>query len=88
MYFYVQSVSEISSFDIAKQVYNVIKKKYKNNFYAMFARTKRKQFSITIKVVSLLNSLHNFVRLSSSLRISKINVKIFFYVNIDFLQNT
>ena len=38
-------------------------KKYKNNFYVMFART-RKQFSITIKGVSLWNSLHNFIKLS------------------------
>ena len=44
-------------------------KKYKNNFYVMFARTRRKQFSITIKGVSLWNSLNNIVKLSSSLRI-------------------
>ena len=28
-------------------------KKYRNNFFAMFAKTRRKQFSITIKGVSL-----------------------------------
>ena len=48
-------------------------KKYKNNFDVMFARTRRKQFSLTIKGVSLWNSLHNFVKLSLSLRIYKIN---------------
>ena len=48
-------------------------KKYQNNFYVMFARTRRKQFSITIKCVSLWNSLNNIVKLSSSLRIFKIN---------------
>ena len=46
-------------------------KKNKNNFYVMFARTRRKQSSITIKGVSL----HNDVKLSSSLRIYKINLK-------------
>ena len=50
-------------------------KKYKNNFYVMFARTRRKQFSITIKGVSLWNSLHHFVKLSSSLRMYEINLK-------------
>ena len=50
-------------------------KKYQNNFYVMFARTRRKQFSITIKGVSLWNSLNNIVKLSSSLRIFKINFK-------------
>ena len=49
-------------------------KKYKNNF-VIFARTRRKQFSITIKVVSLWNSLNNIVKLSSSLRIFNINLK-------------
>ena len=53
-------------------------KKYKNNFYVMFASTRRKQFSITIKGGSLWNSLHNFVKLSSSLRIFKITKKKFF----------
>ena len=50
-------------------------KKYKNNFYVTFARTRRKQFSIKIKGVSLWNSLNNIVKLSSSLRILKINFK-------------
>ena len=36
-------------------------KKYKNNIYVMLARTKRKQFSITIKGVSLSNSLNSIV---------------------------
>ena len=46
-------------------------KKYKNDFYVVFARTRRKQFSITIMDVSffyflhLWNSLHNFAKLSS-----------------------
>ena len=35
-------------------------KNYNNNFHVMFARTRRKQFSIAIKVVSLWYSLHNF----------------------------
>ena len=46
-------------------------KKYKNDLYVMIARTRRKQFSMTIKGVSLWNSLHNLVKLSSSLRIKK-----------------
>ena len=50
-------------------------KKYKNNFYVMIARTRRKQFSITITGVSLWNSLRNFVKLSSSLKFFRINVK-------------
>ena len=50
-------------------------KKYQNNFYVMFAGTIRKQFSITIKGVSLWNSLNNIVKLSSSFRIFKINLK-------------
>ena len=49
-------------------------KKYKSNLYVIFARTRKKQFSITIKGVSLWNSLHNFVKLSSSLRIYEINL--------------
>ena len=48
-------------------------KKYENNSYVMFARTRRKQFSITIMGVSLWNSLYNFMKLSS-LRIDKINL--------------
>ena len=36
-------------------------KKYPKNFWVIFARTRRKQFSMTIKGVSL----HNFVKLSS-----------------------
>ena len=38
-----------------------------NNFYVMFASTRRKQFSITIKGVSLYNSLHNFVKLQPTI---------------------
>ena len=61
-------------------------KKYKINFYVMFARTRRKHFSITIKSVSLCNSLHNFVQLSSSLNTLKISIEKVLYLNIDFLQ--
>ena len=64
-----------------------LSKKYKNNFYVMFARTRRKQFSITIKGVSLLNSLRSIIKLSSSLRMYKIYFKKVLYVNIYFLQN-
>ena len=39
-------------------------KKYKDNFYVMFARTRRKQFSIIIKGVPLWNSLNNVAKLS------------------------
>ena len=50
-------------------------KKYKNNFYVMFARTRRKQFSITIKGISLWNSLNNMENFSSSFRIFEIKKK-------------
>ena len=36
---------------------------------------------------SLWISLHNFVKLSSSLRFFKIKLRMFFYINIDLLQN-
>ena len=49
-------------------------KKYKNNV-CYFCENKKKAILVKIRGVSLWNSLHNFVKLSSSLRIFKINLK-------------
>ena len=61
--------------------------KYKNKIYVMFARTRRKQFSITMKGVSLWNSLHKLVKLQSLLKNFEINLQKVLCVNIDFPQN-
>ena len=60
-------------------------KKYKNNIYVMLARTRRRQFSITIKGVSLRNSLNNIVLIIENFL--KLIYQKVFYVNSDFLQN-
>ena len=63
MYVYVQRFLHISPFDISMS-------SGKNNVYAV-CKSKKKYFSTTINGVSLWNSLHNFVKLSSTLRIKK-----------------
>ena len=59
----LQNMFSMSSCQYIKNIYNIIYI-YKN-FFFMFARARRKKFSITIKGMPLWNSSHNFF-LSSS----------------------
>ena len=74
MYLYVQSFFKLVPLTLQNKFSMSSRKNIKTIFILCLQEQEtRKQFTITIKGALLWNSLHNFIKLSSSLRIFNIN---------------